>query len=136
MCKRIVGLATFSLVATFLFPGLGPVFAGEPPRMEAAPGMLEAKSGETMPAKGSQEKLEGLVGTVVAADSGAHTIVVDVPLEKGVLRVGAWTTAETTFTGVESMEAVEPGSRVRIDIRRVEDGSELIGLDVLDGPKG
>ncbi len=85
------------------------------------------------------EKPESLVGTVVAVDSGSQTLVVDVPLGKETLRVGASITPDTKIEAGGknlSIENLQEGSRVRLNFQRVETGDQALAVDVLGGAKG
>jgi hypothetical protein len=82
--------------------------------------------------------LAGLVGTVIAVVPESQILVVDVPLERDRLRVGAWVTNETRIEarGVPvSLDSLEPGARVRIDVRRIPTGHEAISVVVLQQSK-
>lgn len=104
--------------------------AGEAEKAEAPSAAKEAPA--------AAEKPAGLVGTVVAAVSASRTLVVDVPLGKEVLRVGAEITEKTKITAAgksASFESLKPGARVRINFRRVETGDEALSVEVLQGAK-
>jgi len=131
---------TLSLVALPL-AGL----AGEPETKESAP--AEAKKAEEAPPAAPEkaepaaakpaaaEKPAGLVGKVVAAVPQSRTLVVDVNLgKKGILRVGAIVTERTKITvggSAASFDALKEGARVRINIKRVENGSEATSVEIL-----
>ncbi len=85
------------------------------------------------------EKVTGLVGTVVAVVPASRTLVVDVPLGKDVLRVGADVTDQTKIKAAGqtvSLDKLEEGARVRIAFRRVENGDKATSVEVLQGPRG
>lgn len=134
MGTRIAKLFALSLAGTLVILPFVPAIAGEAEKA-STPAAEEKKRVETKPAEAPTEKVAGLVGTVVAVDSGTGTLVVDVPLGKDILRVGAWTTPTSKISGVKFLGDVKVGSRVRITFRRVETGDELVSLDVLGGPK-
>jgi hypothetical protein len=84
-------------------------------------------------------ELVGLVGTVVAVTPDSRTVVVDVPLERKVLRVGATVPEGVAITkGGRSatLGDLGPGLRVRIDVRRVPTGNEALSVTVLSGTSG
>ncbi len=85
------------------------------------------------------EKPESLVGTVVAVDSGSQTLVMDVPLGKETLRVGAFITPDTKIeAGGKNLtiENLQEGSRVRLNFRRVATGDQALAVNVLGAGKG
>ena len=84
------------------------------------------------------KKPAGLVGTIVAVLPESNTLVVDVPQGKDYLRVGAVVTAQTKVMIGGKKAALENltwGQKVRINIRRVPTGSELLSVEALDQPK-
>jgi hypothetical protein len=102
-----------------------------------AQGKAEAP-GEPKAAPASAEKPAGLVGTIVAVVPASRTLVVDVPLGKEVLRIGAEVTDKTKITAAGkavSLDRVNVGDRVRISFRRIEAGDEAISIEVLRGTK-
>lgn len=134
------GLALL-LVALPLSTGL----AGEVEKKEPAPAKEEKKAAAPAETKAAPEKPAaaekpaGLVGSIVAVVLATRTLVVDVPLGKEVLRVGAEVTPKTKITAAGaavSLDSLEPGARVRINFRRVADGDEAISVEVLRSPKG
>jgi hypothetical protein len=75
-----------------------------------------------------------LVGTLIAVDEKGPTIVVDVPLAKSPLRVGARLTKRSILTSQGTriaLGALKPGQKLHIIVRPVADGDELISADVL-----
>jgi hypothetical protein len=80
-----------------------------------------------------------LVGTLIAVVPDSRTIVVDVPLEKGVLRLGAIAT-DTARIAAEgkpvALDALAPGARVRIEFRRTPTGDEATAIEVLQAARG
>ena len=65
---------------------------------------------------------------------GRRTLVVDVPLGKEVLRVGAEVTDKTKLTAAGkavSLDRLKAGDRVRIEFRRVATGDEAIAVEAL-----
>jgi hypothetical protein len=81
----------------------------------------------------------GFVGTVIAVVPTSRTLVVDVPLAKDVLRVGAEVTDTTRITAAGqtvSLDRLQAGDRVRIRVRRIATGNEAIAVEVLPDPKG
>lgn len=81
----------------------------------------------------------GLVGTIVAVVPESRTLVVDVPLEGDVLRIGAWVTEETRIEKAGAavpFESLSPGARVRISVRRIATGNEAVSVEVLSGRRG
>lgn len=73
------------------------------------------------------------VGDVVAVDLPSGTLVLDVPLSKGTLRVGATVPARTTFmVGARraSLQELRPGQRIRV-LRRVPGGDEVVSGEIL-----
>lgn len=113
---------------------------GEAAKIEVAPAGNDRMPTERAPGENTTGRvLAGLVGTVVAVVPESQTLVVDVPLERDVLRVGAWVTDETRIEarGVPvSLDSLEPGARVRIDVRRIPTGNEAISVVVLREPRG
>jgi len=135
----VFGLALF-LLALPLSMGL----AGEAEKKEPAPAKEEKKAAAPAEAKATPEKPAvpekpaGHVGTIIAVVPASRTLVVDVPLGKEVLRVGADVTPKTKITAAGapvSLDSLQPGARVRINFRRVTDGDEAISVEVLRGPK-
>lgn len=136
-----VGLA---LLLAALPPSRG--LAGEAEQKASAPATEEKKTGappatktSPPPEKAAAEKPAGLVGTIVAVVPESRTLVVDVPLGKDVLRIGAEVTKKTRIEagGAEaSFDSLKPGARVRINFRRIRTGDEAISVEVLGGPKG
>lgn len=117
---------------------VSPVLAGEAEKKEPAPAKEEKKAEPAVEAKAAAEKPAGLVGTVIAVVPASRTLVVDVPLGKEVLRVGAEVTGKTKIRGaggVTSLDRLKPGDRVRIDFRRVETGDEAIAVEILRSSK-
>ncbi len=108
---------------------------------EAAP--QETKESPAAPAApekpAAARKPAGLVGAVVAAVPDSRTLVVDVPLGKDVLRVGAAVTGKTKITmngAPASFDSLKEGGRVRIQFRRVAEGDEATRIEILRGPQG
>jgi hypothetical protein len=109
----------------------------------------EEKKAEAPPAKNAEapaekkelakaEKPAGLVGTIVAVLPESNTLVVDVPQGKDYLRVGAVVTGQTKVMIGGKKAALENltwGQKVRINIRRVPAGTELLSVEALDQPK-
>ncbi|MEK6716754.1 MAG: hypothetical protein AABZ16_04610 [candidate division NC10 bacterium] len=117
---------------------LAPAWAGEaakpaPAKEEKkAEAPAETKAAPEKPA--AAEKPAGLVGTVIAVVPASRTLVVDVPLGKEVLRVGAEVTDKTKLTAAGkavSLDRLKPGDRVRIEFRRVATGDEAISVEAL-----
>jgi hypothetical protein len=107
--------------------------AAEPAKEEKK---AEAPAEKKEPAKA--EKPAGLVGTIVAVLPENNTLVVDVPHGKDYLRVGGAVTSKTRITIMGKKAALENltwGQKVRINIRRVETGTELLSVEALDRPK-
>jgi hypothetical protein len=85
------------------------------------------------------EKPASLVGTVVAVESASQMLVVDVPLGKEVLRVGAFVTPSTKIEAggkSVSLESLQEGARVRLNFRRIATGDQALAVDTLGGAKG
>ena len=79
----------------------------------------------------------GLVGTIIAVVPESRTVVVDVPLEQSVLRVGAELTEKTRIVAggaPAAFEALKAGARVRLAIRRIPTGTEATLVEVLGEP--
>jgi hypothetical protein len=96
----------------------------------------EAEKKEPVPA--AAEQPAGLVGTILHVTPGSRTLVVDVPLGKDVLRIGAAVLDKTRIEAAGRavpFESLTPGARVRITFRRVAVGNEAISVVVLRGPK-
>jgi hypothetical protein len=84
-------------------------------------------------------KTTTLVATLAHVTPGSRTVVVEVPLESGILTVGAGTVPDTTITAAgraAQLEDLLEGSKVRVEFRRVREGDELISLEVLRPPAG
>lgn len=117
--------------------------AGEAEKREPAPAEEEKKAGapaetKAAPEKPAVEKPTGLVGTIIAVNPASQTLVVDIPLGKEVLRVGAEVTGKTKITAggkPVSLDRLKAGDRVRINFRRVATGDEAISVEVLPGAK-
>ncbi|OGT25847.1 MAG: hypothetical protein A2Z17_01005 [Gammaproteobacteria bacterium RBG_16_66_13] len=113
---------------------VGFVWAGTP---ETTDGPQEkAKASSPAPAEKAQDGdgPVGHIGTLVAVSLGMRTVVVDIPLEKGVLRVGADVTEKTTLTeGGKRIEldALNRGDRVRLEFQRVPHGDIATALERL-----
>jgi len=136
----VLGLGLF-LVAL----PLAPTLAGEAEKKEPAPAKEEKKAGAPAETKAAPEKAAaaerpaGLVGKIVAVVPATRTLVVDVPLGKETLRIGAEVTQKTKLEAAGkavSLESLKPGDRVRIQFRRVATGDEAISVEILPGPKG
>jgi hypothetical protein len=83
------------------------------------------------------EKPAGLVGTVVAVLPESNTLVVDVPHGKDHLLVGGMVTGQTKIViggKAAALENLTWGQKVRINIRRVTTGTELLTVEALDRP--
>lgn len=81
----------------------------------------------------------GLVGKIVAVDVPNRTIVVDVPLGKETLRLGAETTDTTKIMagGKEaSLQALKEGERVRISYHRTDMGDVANSVTAFPQAKG
>ena len=135
MKNRVFAFAALSLLALLVALPLSTGLAGEAEKKEPAPAETKAAPEK----RAAAEKPAGLVGSIVAVVLATRTLVVDVPLGKEVLRVGAEVTPKTKITAAGapvSLDSLEPGARVRINFRRVADGDEAISVEVLRGPKG
>ena len=78
------------------------------------------------------------MGTIVAIVPSSRTLVVDVPLGKEVLRIGAEVTKETKITtagAAASFDSLKVGARVRINFRKVATVDEALSVEVLRSPK-
>jgi hypothetical protein len=104
-----------------------------------APAQEQEKQEQEKTQATGTDKPVGLVGTLVAVVPASQTLVVDVPLNADVLRVGATATEKTKIQAggkATALDKLEPGSRVRIQIRRVDTGNEALSVEVLGGPQG
>ena len=75
----------------------------------------------------------------VAAFHPDRTVVAAVPLERGLLRLGAVVTDMATITTGRKptgFDTLTPGARVRIAFRRVPDGDEATAIEVLREARG
>jgi hypothetical protein len=127
----VLGLALV-LTALPLARGLD----GEAEKKEAAPATEEKKAATPAEKPVAAEKPAGLVGHIVAVVPESRTLVVDVPLGKDVLRIGAEVTGKTKITAegkAVSLESLKLGARVRINYRRAATGDEAISVEVLHG---
>jgi len=80
-----------------------------------------------------------LVGTVMAVVPESRTVVAAVPLEQGLLRLGAVVTDTATITTggkPTGFDTLTPGAMVRIEFRRVPDGDEATAIEVLREARG
>jgi hypothetical protein len=143
MKTRFFWLMAFGLALFLAALPLAPASAGEaakpaPAKEEKkAEAPAETKAAPEKPA--AAEKPGGLVGTVIAVVPASRTLVVDVPLGKEVLRVGAEVTDKTKLTAAGkavSLDRLKAGDRVRINFRRVATGDEAISVEVLPSTKG
>lgn len=99
----------------------------------------KAKEATETPKTEAAEKPAGLVGKIVAVSPESRTVVVDVPLGKEVLRVGAEVTNRTKIVErgkKASLATLKEGQRVRINFRRIATGDEALSLDILRAAKG
>lgn len=136
--------AGLALLLAALPPSRG--LAGEAEQKASAPATEEKKTGAPPatktappPEKAAAEKPAGLVGTIVAVVPESRTLVVDVPLGKDVLRIGAEVTKKTRIEAggaAASFDSLKPGARVRIHFRRIKTGDEAISVEILGGPQG
>ncbi len=81
----------------------------------------------------------GLMGKIVAVDVPNRTIVVDVPLGKETLRLGAETTDTTKIMagGKEaSLQTLKEGERVRISYHRTDTGDVANSVTAFPQAKG
>ncbi len=100
-----------------------------------APGVSAAGNEEA----GSEGQVTTLVGDLAHVEPGSRTVVVEVPLEDHEVTVGASGIAGTVLnSGGQpiAFEDLKAGSKVRVKVRRVEDGGELLSLEVLRTPTG
>jgi hypothetical protein len=103
--------------------------AATPPEEKKAEAPAEMKE----PAKA--EKPAGLVGTVVAAETQAGTLVVNVPLGKHVLTVGGWVTAKTKIIRegkAVKLDSLKAGDRVRVTFHRIPTGDNFTSVELLE----
>lgn len=143
MRKRFLWLTFLGLALSLVTLPLAPALAGEAEKKEPVPAK-EEKAGTPAGAKAAPEKPAaakrpaGLVGTIVAVVPASRMLVVDVPLGKEVLRVGAEVTDKTKIQAAgkaASFESLKPGARVRINFRRIATGDEAISVEVLRSGK-
>lgn len=81
----------------------------------------------------------GLAGKIVAVTPDSHTIVVDVPLGKETLRIGAEATDATKILvggKKASLNALKEGERVRISYHRTAMGDVANSVVALETSKG
>lgn len=151
MHTRSLWLAALGLALLFAMRSSPPGVAGQAGMAEPDPAMAaknEAAPGATLghiepmadtETVGQAKDPVGLVGTIIAVVPVSRTVVVDVPLEKDVLRVGASITAGTIIkagAAAAPFEALEVGVLVRIHLRRVPKGNEAVWVEVLEAPQG
>ncbi len=95
----------------------------------------EAPANPAATAKAPEAKRPaGLVGKVIAVSAKSDTVVVDVPLGKETLRIGAVTTDRTRILvdGKKApLDTLKPGERVRITYHRTDTGDVATSLQVL-----
>ncbi len=141
---RLLSVALAVLLAAIPFAS---VWAGEAEKKAPAPAAeqkkaeppKETKEAPAKPEKPAAEKPAGLVGTIVAFAPESRTLVVDVPLGKDVLRIGALVTTKTRIEAAGAaagIERLKAGVPVRINFRRVADGDEAISVEILRAKKG
>jgi hypothetical protein len=121
MSKRWLWLMILGLALLLIAAPISLGQAGEAEKKEPVPG----------------EKSDGLVGSIVHVTPGSRTLLVDVPLGKDVLRIGATVTDTTRIEAAgraAPFESLTPGARVRITFRRVAGGNEAISVEVLRAP--
>jgi len=136
MKRRFFYLTVFGLALCLAALPVSLALAGEAEKKEPAPAKEEKKA--AAPEKPAVEKPAGLVGTVIAVVPASRTLVVDVPLEKEVLRVGAEVTETTKITAAGravTLDRLNAGDRVRINFRRIATGDEAISVEVLRSGK-
>jgi hypothetical protein len=107
-------------------------------KAEAPPAEQKAEAPAEKKEPAKAEKPAGLVGTIVAVLPESNTLVVDVPHGKDYLRVGAVVTRQTKVRiggKPAALENLTYGQKVRINIRRVPTGTELLSVEALDQPK-
>jgi hypothetical protein len=134
MKKRFLWLTLLGLALFLVALPLAPVSAGQAEKKTEAP--AGAKAAPEKPA--AAEKPAGLTGKIVALVPASRTLVVDVPLGKEVLRIGAGVTKETKITAAgaaASFDSLKVGARVRINFRRVATGDEALSVELLRSPK-
>lgn len=146
MRDKLLGVVAAALGLLLVALPLSQGFAGEAEKKEPAAAKekkaatpKETKEVPAAPEKPVEaEKPAGLVGTIVAVVAESRTLVVDVPLGKDVLRIGAEVTKTTRVEAAgaaASFESLKPGARVRIQFRRVATGDEATLVEILRGPK-
>lgn len=131
MGKRWLWLMILGLALLLLAAPLSLGQAGEPEKKEPVPATEEKKAA-------AAEQPVGLVGSIVHITPESRMLVVDVPLGKDVLRIGATVTDTTKIEAAGKpapFESLKPGARVRITFRRVATGDEAISVEVLRRPK-
>ncbi len=118
-----------------------PAAAEQPKTMEQTNAKApEAPAGPAKTSKPPEAKLPaGRVGKVIAVTPKSDTVVVDVPLGKDTLRIGAVTTDRTRILvdGKKApLDALKPGERVRIAYHRSDTGDVATLLEVLRSSMG
>jgi hypothetical protein len=107
---------------------------------ETATKAPEAAANPAATAKAPEaERTAGLVGKVIAVTPASDTIVVDVPLGKETLRIGAMTTDRTRILvdgKKAALDILKPGERVRIAYYRTDSGDVATLLQVLQPSMG
>lgn len=96
-------------------------------------------AGEEAEKQASAARAAAYVGVVVAVTPESRTLVVDVPLARDVLRIGAEVTETTRITAdgqAVSLDRLQTGDRIRISVRRVATGNEALAVEVLSGRRG
>ncbi len=119
-----------------------PAPTAEQPKTTAQP-TVKAPEAPTSAAKTANapvaKRPAGLVGKVVAVTPKSRTVVVDVPLGKHTLRIGAAVTDQTRILlggKTASLEALKEGERVRIIYHRTSTGDVATALEVLRSSVG
>ncbi len=137
MRNGFLWMTFIELAVTLAALPLMPALAGEAEKKAETPAATKAEpAAPEKPAKAEQPT--GHVGTIVAIVPASRMLVVDIPLGKEVLRVGAEVTDKTKITAAgksAAFESIKPGARVRINFRRVATGDEAIAVEILRGAK-
>ena len=139
MNSRIWSVMVLALAPLLTALPLSGGLAAEAEKKEPAPTTPEKKEATAPEKPAAAEKPPGLVGRVVAVVPESRTLVVDVPLGKEVLRIGAEVTNRTRIrqgSKKSSLAELKEGERVRINFRRAATGDEALSVDVLRAPKG
>lgn len=110
----------------WLLAAVGMVAIGLP---SAGPARADEPAGDQTRVEKTWHGTLTVIGTLISVDAESRTLVLDVPLAKGALRVGAIVPAKTEFlvgTRRLTLSHLRSGERMRLVLRRVPGGDEVV----------